>query len=435
MPVPVQTQSPYYMDTAASTPLLPEALEAMLPWLSAESGFANPSSMHSGGVSARLAVSRARAKVATCLNAAEPQHIAFTSSATEANNWVIRTVGGRWQHHNPGKKGHVVFSALEHDAVRLPMWWMAEKWGWDMTVLPVSESGHVSPQAFSDALQPNTVLASVMMVNNELGTLQPVAELARRAREAGVLFHTDAVQAVGKISVDVQALDVDFLTWSAHKFYGPKGVGGLYLHPSASLSPYILGGGQENGLRSGTEAVAQIVGMAEALSYQVAHATDYKTHLKRLEQQFVQALETAFADVPAVVVLNSSGFKTPGLVHVSVIAETKGAPMIEGEALVLQLDLQGIQASSGSACHSTGPNGAALQPSRMVRALLGESVDGPSSLAGVDMARAMGTVRFSFGWHNTPEQMPLAAQALAIATCRVLGVAVPAFPTNPVPAP
>ncbi len=415
-----------YMDTAATTPLCQAAAQAMAPYVQANQGdFGNPSSMHSAGTAARLAVSRARATMADCLHAPTPESIIFTSTATEANNWVLRGLAGRWYHQHPGIKGHVVISAIEHDAVRLPVLWLAEHWGWVVTEVPVSPTGHINVDAFAKAVaQPNTVLASVMMVNNELGTIQPVAELAALAKQHGVPFHTDAVQAVGKLPVDVSALadaGVGYLTWSGHKFYGPKGTGGLFLasHASSSLSPQLLGGGQEQGLRSGTENVMGLAGMAAALQHQTQHHLAYHQHLTALEETFVAAVQTAVAPLPATVMVNGGAPKAPGVVHVSVVPNDDAQPL-EGEALVLQLDLLGIQASSGSACHSK-----VLEPSRVVRVLLGN----PTTMAGDDLARAMATVRFSFGWHTTTDDVTKAANALATAASRLLGVPLPAAPT------
>ncbi|MFY9976012.1 MAG: cysteine desulfurase family protein, partial [Chromatiaceae bacterium] len=247
---------PIFLDYNATTPVAPEVLEAMLPML--REHFGNPSSSHPYGRQAEEALKRARGQVAALIGAA-PGEILFTGSATEADNLAILGVAEALK----GRGRHLITSAVEHPAVARPMAHLAER-GWDVTVLPVDETGQVSPRDLAQALREDTVLVSVMHANNEVGTLQPIAELAALARARGVLFHTDAAQSVGKVPVAVDALGVDLLTIAGHKLYAPKGVGALYLRAGTPIVPIQYGAGQEHGLRPGTENVAHNVGLGAA---------------------------------------------------------------------------------------------------------------------------------------------------------------------------
>lgn len=418
------TDTPIYLDHAATTPLLAEAAEAMASWLTHQAG--NPSSLHEAGVNARLAISRARATVAECLHAPSVDSITFTSGATEASNWIIKGVADGWQATHPGQQGHLIISAIEHDAVLKPAEYLRDYRGWQLTLLPVDSHGMVSPAQLAQAIQPNTALVSIIHGNNEIGSLQPLAKLVDIAHQQGVLFHSDGVQTVGKLSVDVQALGVDYLTWSGHKFYGPKGVGGAYCKPG-SLVPMSLihGGGQENTHRSGTENVAAIVGMATALAYQRQRLPEYRAHLVKLDKAFNHAVSQAFTALPAHIVWNTpqQALHLPGINHVSIIPDDPNTPPLEGETLLLQLDLRGIQVSSGSACHNNSPTAARLVPSRMVMALLG--IMDSDDLVGDNLARCMATLRFSGGWHTTPDDMVSAAQQLAAVVNKLVKSPVP----------
>lgn len=415
----VDTPSTIYLDYAATTPLLDKASDSMQPWLTELQRAGNPSSLHESGVTARLAISRARATVASCLNAPTPESIVFTSGASEANNFIIKGVAQAWQAAHPNKAGHLIISAIEHDAVLAPAEYLASHLGWELTILPVNQHGQVSPEELKHAIKPNTALISIIHGNNEIGTLQPLAKLVDIAQAHHVPFHTDAVQTVGKLPVDVQALGVDYLSWSGHKFYGPKGTGGCYIKPSALQPvPLIHGGGQENSHRSGTENVANIVGMATALQYQTESLAKYRKHLSRLDSSFKQALNTEWdtSNPPALAFWNTPqlALRVPGIHHLSIIPHALNGDMqpLEGEALVLQLDLRGVHTSSGSACHGN-QSGAELVPSRIVMALTGKTE--VSDLTPDELARCMATIRFSFGWHTTVDDVTKAAKALVTA--------------------
>ena len=308
-----------YMDHGATTPLREEALEAMLPYLKEKYG--NPSSIHSAGREARKAVNEAREKTARALGA-DPGEIYFTSGGTESNNMAIRG-SARLK-----GKGRIITSAIEHHAV-LDVCKDLEKDGFDVVFLPVDRYGMVDPRAVEEAMVPGTFLVSIMMANNEVGTIQPIREICALARERGVLVHTDAVQCVGQLPVDVKELQVDFLTLSAHKFNGPKGIGALYVRKGIPLAPLYRGGGQESKLRPGTENVAGIVGLGRALELAVggcrrdcSPAEAARSPDCRADQLGRGYLKRPPAAAPA------------GNVNLSF-------HYIEGESLLLSLDLQG----------------------------------------------------------------------------------------------
>jgi cysteine desulfurase len=376
---------PIYLDHAATTPLDPRVLEAMRPYF--ESHHGNPSSLHRQGVAARQSIEQARQTLAQVFQT-PPDAWVFTGGGTEANNLAILGVCRAYQQQFPRQPHkHLITSAIEHAAVLQPCQYLAQH-GWTLTTLPVDAQGRVSPDDLQQALRPETVLVSIMHGNNEVGTLQPIQVLGQICRDAGVLFHTDAVQTAGKLPLDLGQLPIDYLTLSAHKVYGPKGVGALYMHPNALRpEPLLFGGGQESGLRSGTEAVAAIVGLAKAFSLAHEAMATETPRLHALQQQFITAIQ---AQVPAAQIngpLDPSE-RVPGNVHLSF-------DHTQGEALVLKLDLAGIAASSGSACHS-----GALTPSHVVLAL------------GKSSALAMGTLRLSMGRSTTWEDLAVVLDRL-----------------------
>ncbi len=334
----------------------------------------NPSSLHQAGKAAKKALEQARQTIADCFNT-EPTTLTFTGSGTEANNLAVLGLAQRYErtHKQPG---HLVVSVIEHDAILKPADFI-EQQGWSVTRLPVNAEGVVSVTDLEQALRPDTALVSIMHGNNEVGSLQPLAEIGMLLRDKQIGFHTDAVQTTGKLPLDFHTLPIDYLSASAHKLYGPKGLGFLYQHPHAPTPlPLVFGGGQENNLRSGTENVPAIVGFAKAVELACAEQSTVSPHLYALQERLIQGIKANIAQAE----LNGPQDirqRIPGNVHFSFAGW-------EGEALVLQLDLYGIGASTGSACKT-----AALAPSKIVLAL------------GKSEALARGTVRFSLGRNTT----------------------------------
>lgn len=370
MPAPLR-----YFDHAATTPLHPQVREAMLPYLGDEA-YGNPSSLHRLGAQARSAVEQARQKMAALLHC-QPQEITLTSGGTEANNLAIFGIARHFQ-NRPQK--HLITTPIEHPCILNPCR-LLEELGWEITYLPVDAQGRVSPRDVAQAIQPHTVLASIMHGNNEIGTLQPLAEIGPLLAAHEVFFHTDAVQTVGKMPLSFETLPIDALTLSAHKLYGPKGVGALLVkNDSLHPLPLLLGGGQESGQRSGTENVAGIVGMAEALAWSLSQLPDEQTRLHALQEQLIQGITEG---IPSALLNGPRNVKerVPGNVNFSF-------PPLQGESLILKLDLKGFAASSGSACHS-----AMIEPSHVVLA------------TGQPIPVAQSTVRFSMGHATQPEDV------------------------------
>ncbi|GAC1657292.1 MAG: cysteine desulfurase family protein [Vulcanimicrobiaceae bacterium] len=359
-----------YADHAATTPARPEVVEAMLPFFT-QNGF-NPSSVHAEGRRARSAVDLARERIAAVLGA-RSKEIIITGGGSEADNLALFGVARARSSH--GK--HIVSTRIEHHAVLHVLQMLAED-GWDVDYLDVDENGGVSTDTFARQLRPDTVLASVMLANNEIGTVQPVAELARVARERGVLFHTDAVQGPAYLDVNVRGLGVDLLSISAHKFYGPKGVGALYVREGTPLVPQVVGGSQEFSKRAGTENVAGIVGMAEALERAAAERDETASRLERLRNEFETKVLLCLNDVR---VAAAGVPRLPNLSNISFAG-------IEADALVMRLDLEGAAVSTGSACAA-----GSLEPSHVIAAL------------GLDPRWLRAAVRFSFGRATTLEEI------------------------------
>lgn len=399
-----------YLDHAATTPLCEAAVNAMAPWLglSKDGGFGNPSSLHGYGQRAKQAIEQARETIQKALGITSGR-LTLTSGATESTNAVIRGVVEHWRIHRPDDVPHIIISNIEHEATLEPCRYLAEH-GWiELTRLPVDPNGHVCPNVLKQAIRPNTALVSVIAAHNEVGTLQDINTLGQVCREAGVWFHTDVVQWVGKHPLALNQLPVDFASWSAHKCYGPKGVGGLYVAQGLELPPLILGGGQEFNHRSGTENVAGIVGMAAALQQAAENLETRMKILMQLDCVLRQALMDCFEPLSDRVRLLFNGptdvqFRIPGLVHVSVMPKNP-TQYIQGESLVLRMNLMGFAVSSGSACHS-----AVIEPSRIIRAMQGQQ---PVDIAQREHARAMGTVRMSVSHTQTEADMQRAAEALA----------------------
>ncbi len=335
-----------YVDNAATTRMSQTALDAMLPFLT--EGYGNPSSLHSVGQAAAEALQKARETVAACLNCA-PREIIFTSGGSEADNQAIisaAAIGAR-----KGKK-HIVSTAFEHHAV-LHTLQKLQKQGFEIELLPVGSAGTVTAEQVKKAIRDDTCLVTVMFANNEIGSILPVAEIGAVCREKGVLFHTDAVQAVGHLPIDVQAQNVDLLSLSAHKFHGPKGVGALFVKNGVPITPLIEGGAQERGKRAGTENVPAIVGMAAALKEAVEALAENAKKMTALRDQLIDGL----ARIPHSALNGDAVNRLPGNVNFCFEG-------IEGESLLLLLDAKGICASSGSACTS-----GSLDPSHVLLAI------------------------------------------------------------------
>jgi cysteine desulfurase len=367
-----------YMDNAATTGVRREVLDAMLPYFTEHYG--NPSSIHSVGRDARRAVEAARKQVAAALGA-EPQEIYFTAGGSESDNWALRAATEKLQ--NKGR--HIITTAVEHHAILHTCEYLEKQHGYRITYLPVDENGVVDPEDVRKAIADDTVLISVMAANNEIGTLEPIAEIGRIAKEAGVLFHTDAVQAVGAIPIDVNALNVDMLSLSAHKFHGPKGVGALYIRKGVRIGNLIFGGAQERNLRAGTENVPAIVGLGKAIEIAVAELPEYTERMTKLRDRLIDGILTEIPDV------RLNGHRTqrlPANVNVSV-------RYIEGESLLMRLDLLGVEGSSGSACTS-----GSLDPSHVLLAI------------GLPHEIAHGSLRLSLGIENTDEDVAYVLKVL-----------------------
>lgn len=355
-----------YADIAATTKLDRDAFEAMLPWLWEEYG--NASQPYAFACKPREALMEARTRIAECIGAS-PEEIYFTSGGTESDNWAIK---GMVRH---GDYRATITSSIEHHAV-LHACRAIERLGFPVVYLPVNKKGLVTPEALSQVITNETKLVSVMLVNNEIGTIEPVADLACIAHNHGALLHIDAVQAVGHILIDVKALGVDLFSASAHKFNGPKGVGFLYIKKDTEISPYVDGDAQEAGMRAGTENIASIIGMAVALQKNVHVMKETQYHLRNLERMIVAALSKAGIDY----IRNGQEPHVPGNLSLSF----KG---YEGEMLLHRLDLMGIMVSTGSACDSKN--------TRISHVL--QAID-------VDKNYAMGTIRVSLSKDNTEEE-------------------------------
>jgi len=344
-----------YLDHAATTPMRLEVFDAMRPYFLER--FGNPSSLHSDGLDARAAVERARQQVASTIGAT-PQEIIFTSGGTESDNLALRGVlpiGG--------KKGHIITSAIEHPAV-LETCKFIEQLGHEVTYLSVDREGRINPAEVENAIQENTRLISIMHANNEIGSIQPIAEVGAIAASHGIFMHTDAVQSVGKIPVNVNELRVDMLSISSHKIYGPKGVGCLYVRKGTKLIPLIFGGGHERGLRSGTENVSGIVGFGEAMRLAIEDFTD-NARIKKLRDALI---DTVLRDIPSTQLNGGRAHRLPNNVNFSF-------SYIEGESLLLRLNAKGIAGSTGSACSSKK-----LEPSHVLLAIGLSPVDAHGSL-------------------------------------------------------
>lgn len=366
-----------YADNSATTKLKPEVLEKMMPYLTEEYG--NPSSVYSMASAPRKAIEEAREKVANAIGAL-PSEIIFTSGATESDNWAIKGIA----HASAPEKKHIISTKIEHHAV-LHSLSALEKEGFSVTYLDVDEYGLVNPEDVKNAIREDTCLITIMYANNEIGTIEPIAEIGEIAKEKGIVFHTDAVQAIGNVEIDVKKENIDMLSLSAHKFYGPKGIGALYVRRGIKLPVYIDGGAQEKRKRAGTENVASIVGLGAAIEMATANI---EAKAKKLSEMRDKLISLVNENIPYVRLNGHPEKRLAGNVNMCF-------RYIEGEALLLSLDLKGICASSGSACTS-----GSLDPSHVLLAI------------GLPHEIAHGSLRVSLGDFNTMEDISYIAESL-----------------------
>ena len=366
-----------YLDHSATTPVRPEVLAAMLPYFANKSG--NASSVHRWGYEARQAINDAREKVASLIEAS-PNEILFTSGGTESDNLAIRGVA----HSRKAKGKHLITSQIEHHAV-LHTFEALQKEGFEVTFVPCDKYGLIDPDDIKRAIRKDTILISIMHGQNEVGTIEPIKDIGAIAREHGVLFHTDAVQSAGKVPIDVRDMNIDLLTVSSHKIYGPKGVGALYVRKGVRLVPQITGGAHERRMRAGTENVPGIVGFGEACRLAKADLPEESQRLANLRDKLIQGI---LDKIPDVVLNGHPTLRLPHNVNVSV-------KYLEGESILLNLDRMGVAASSGSACTS-----GSLEPSHVLLAM------------GLSHETAHGSLRFTLGRSNTEEDIDYVLEVL-----------------------
>jgi cysteine desulfurase len=366
-----------YFDHSATTPVDPQVVEAMLPYFTG--AFGNASSIHSFGQKAKVALEDARRQVASLLGA-EPSELIFTSCGTEADNWAIKGAA----HFFEGKKKHLITSMVEHHAVLFTCNYLHQH-GFDVTYLPVDKFGMVSPQSVADAIRDDTFLVSIMHANNEVGTVNPISEIGKICRERGVLFHTDAVQTVGKLPINVNEMNIDLLSLSAHKFYGPKGVGALFMRRGLQLDKLIHGGHQERDRRAGTENVAGVVGLGKAAELCQQRMEEDERRLAKLSGDLYSKLKQSIGSV----YLNGhESQRLPGTLNLSFDG-------VSNDSLMQNLDLKGIAVSGGSACNS-----GMAEASHVLNAM------------GLPMNLILSAVRFSLGRDNNEEDIDYAVEVL-----------------------
>ncbi|MDY3309203.1 MAG: cysteine desulfurase NifS [Eubacteriales bacterium] len=366
-----------YMDNAATTALRRDVLDAMMPYLTDIYG--NPSSLHYFGQEAHKAVENARHQVASALNA-EDNEIVFTGCGTEADNMALKGIAEKYQ----SKGKHIITSSVEHHAILHTCEYL-EKHGFEVTYLPVDEYGMVKAEQVRDAIRSDTILVSIMFANNEVGTIMPIKEIGAVCREKGVFFHTDAVQAVGHVAIDVKAMNIDLLSLSAHKLHGPKGVGALYIRKGIVVPPLLHGGAQERRKRAGTENVAGIVGLGKAIEIACSDIEGTAKRMCYLRDKLINGIEVS---IPEVKLNGHRTERLPGNVNFSI-------KYIEGESILLMLDINGIAASSGSACTS-----GSLDPSHVLLAM------------GMPHETAHGSLRLTLGDDTTEDDIDYVLEVL-----------------------
>ena len=355
-----------YLDHAATTAIKDEVIKEMMPYLTEQYG--NPSSLYSFGRKSKKAMEKAREQVAKAINSKKSE-IYFTSGGTESDNWAIKGIAKKYKN----KGNHIITSSIEHHAV-INCCKRLEKEGFEVTYLSVDKDGKISIEELKSAIRKDTILISIMMANNEIGTIQPISEIGKLAKEKGILFHTDAVQAVGSLSVDVDDLGVDLLSISAHKFYGPKGIGALYIRKGTSTEELLDGGAQERERRPGTENILGIVGMGKAIEIATENLETYHKKMCYLRDE---AILKILNKIPNAFLNGHETDRLPGNVNMIF-------PKMEAESIILKLDQRGIAVSSGSACAS-----GSLEPSHVLKAI------------GLPHDVAQCSLRFTFGEENT----------------------------------
>ncbi len=359
-----------YLDNAATTRTAPEVVEAMLPYLTEQYG--NPSAIYSLGSAGKKAINEARRTIAAAIGA-KPEEIYFTAGGTEADNWALKAAAECCA----GKGRHIITTKIEHHAVLHACGYL-EKNGYEVTYLDVDRDGILDSEALKEAIRPDTVLISVMFANNEIGTIQPIREIGAIARERGILFHTDAVQAFGQIPIDVEEMHIDMLSASAHKLNGPKGTGMLYIRSGLKIRSFIHGGAQEKGVRAGTENVPGIVGFAAAVRRALSRMEEKAGRERELRDYLIRRIE---GEIPYCRLNGHREKRLPGNVNISF-------RFIEGESLLIMLDMRGVCASSGSACTS-----GSLDPSHVLLAI------------GLEHEEAHGSLRMTLSEENTQEEL------------------------------
>jgi len=373
-----------YLDYSATTPVKEEVLQEMLPYFT--ENFGNPSSLYTIGLEAKQALEMSRERVAKLINC-EPREIYFTAGGSESDNWTLFGIADALK--NKGK--HIITSKIEHHAI-LNTCRHLEKEGFDVTYLPVDKDGFVHVEDLKDAIRDDTILVSVMLVNNEIGTIEPIKELAEEAHKHGILFHTDAVQAVGNIPVDVKELGVDLLSMSSHKIYGPKGEGALFVRKGVRIPSFIFGGAQESGRRAGTENLAGIVGFGKAAELAAANVEKHAAHCAELRDHLKERI---LNEIPDVFVNGTLEKRHPGNLNCTF-------EYIEGESILLLLDTYGICVSTGSACSSKS-----LEPSHVLKAI------------GVNDEMVHGTIRFTIGDFTTMDDIDYTVDCLKKVVARL----------------
>lgn len=367
-----------YLDYSATTPVKKEVLDAMIPYFTEH--FGNPSSLYTIGQESKGAIATARQQVADLINA-EPTEVFFNAGGTESDNWAVFGIADALKN----KGNHIITTKIEHHAM-LHSCEFLEKRGYDVTYIGIGPDGRVDLEELKAAITDKTILISVMMVNNEIGTIQPIKEIGKIAKEHGIVFHTDAVQALANVPIDVKDMGIDLMSMSSHKIYGPKGIGALYIRKGVKISNYLHGGGQESKRRAGTENLAGIVGFGKAAELA---RVNFEQHVKHCSELRNYLVEEVLAKIPMTFVNGTMEYRHPGNANITF-------EYIEGEAMLLMLDAMGIAVSTGSACSSTS-----LTPSHVLSAL------------GVPVEKIHGTLRMTIGDFTTKEDVDYVVETLA----------------------